>query len=273
VFIFVNITWKNRINMGKTITISNQKGGVGKTTTSVNLAASLGAMEKKILLVDLDPQGNASSGVGIQIESEQPQVYHVLLSEKPIQQVIMQTEVPFLKLVPAGSDLIGFEIEGIEIENREQCLKKALSQISQDFDYIIIDCPPSLGLLTVNALTAADHVIVPLQAEYYALEGLSRLLQTIELIQKSINPELTLAGIVLTMFDQRNSLAHQVADEVKEHFPTKLRLSEAPSFGKPVLLYDVRSSGAVSYLQLAQEFVEKFEQKQENETVSTNATR
>ena len=267
--------------MAKIITISNQKGGVGKTTTSVNLAASLGAMEKKILLVDLDPQGNASSGVGVQIQTEQPQVYHVLLSEKPIQQVMITTQVPFLTLVPAGADLIGFEIEGIEIENREQCLKKALAQVSQDFDYIIIDCPPSLGLLTVNALTAADHVIVPLQAEYYALEGLSRLLQTIELVQQSINPQLTLEGIVLTMFDQRNSLAHQVSDEVKEHFPTKLwntkiprnvRLSEAPSFGKPVLMYDIRSSGAVSYLQLAQEFVERFENKKEDQPVLTEVT-
>lgn len=267
--------------MAKIITISNQKGGVGKTTTSVNLAASLGALEKKILLVDLDPQGNASSGVGIQLQTEQPQIYHALLSEKSIQQIILPTQVPFVSLAPSGADLIGFEIEGIELEERERCLKKALATVSQDYDYIIIDCPPSLGLLTVNALTAADHVIVPLQSEYYALEGLSRLLQTIELIQQSINPQLTLEGIVLTMFDSRNSLSHSVAQEVTDHFPNKVwktriprnvKLSEAPSFGKPVLLYDVRSTGAVSYLNLAQEFIEHFEKKIHQSTITNQLT-
>lgn len=265
--------------MSKIITISNQKGGVGKTTTSVNLAASLGALEKKILLVDLDPQGNASSGVGIHLEPEQPQIYHALLGEKTLQDVLVQTQVPFVTLAPSSSDLIGFEIEGIDIENREQCLKKALATVADQYDYIIIDCPPSLGLLTVNALTAANHVIVPLQSEYYALEGLSRLLQTIELIQQSVNPDLTLEGIVLTMFDSRNSLSHQVANEVKEHFPEKLwetriprnvRLSEAPSFGKPVLLYDVRSTGATSYLNLAREFLSHFEK--EKAVDKTNST-
>lgn len=265
--------------MAKIITISNQKGGVGKTTTSVNLAASLGALEKKILLVDLDPQGNASSGVGIHLEPEATQIYHALLSEKTMQEVILPTNVPFVSLAPSSGDLIGFEIEGIELENREQCLKKALATVADQFDYIIIDCPPSLGLLTVNALTAANHVIVPLQSEYYALEGLSRLLQTIELIQQSVNPELSLEGIVLTMFDSRNSLSHQVANEVKEHFPEKLwetriprnvRLSEAPSFGKPVLLYDVRSTGATSYLNLAREFIDHFEKiKTTDKTSST----
>jgi chromosome partitioning protein len=268
--------------MAKIITISNQKGGVGKTTTSVNLAASLGALEKKVLLIDLDPQGNASSGVGIHLEPGAAQIYHVLLGEKPIQQVLTETQVPFVTLIPSSGDLIGFEIEGIEMEEREQCLKKALAQVSDQFDYIIIDCPPSLGLLTVNALTAANHVIVPLQSEYYALEGLSRLLQTIELIQQSVNPELTLEGIVLTMFDSRNSLSHQVANEVKEHFPEKLwetriprnvRLSEAPSFGKPVLLYDVRSTGATSYLNLAREFIDHFENKKTTtSTLSTTET-
>jgi chromosome partitioning protein len=265
--------------MSKVITISNQKGGVGKTTTSVNLAASLGALEKKILLVDLDPQGNASSGVGIHLEPEAKQIYHALLGEKQMIDIMVQTQVPFVTLAPSSADLIGFEIEGIDIENREQCLKKALATVSDQFDYIIIDCPPSLGLLTVNALTAADHVIVPLQSEYYALEGLSRLLQTIELIQQSVNPELTLEGIVLTMFDQRNSLSHQVANEVKEHFPEKLwatkiprnvRLSEAPSFGKPVLLYDVRSTGATSYLALAQEFLSHFSNPVGLHGISTN---
>ncbi len=266
--------------MAKIITISNQKGGVGKTTTSVNLSASLGALEKKILLVDLDPQGNASSGVGVHLEPEAAQIYHALLGEKSMQDIMVQTQVPFVTLAPSSGDLIGFEIEGIEMEEREQCLKKALATVSDQFDYIIIDCPPSLGLLTVNALTAANHVIVPLQSEYYALEGLSRLIQTIDLIQQSVNPQLTLEGIVLTMFDQRNSLSHQVFNEVKEHFPEKLwdtkiprnvRLSEAPSFGKPVLLYDVRSTGAVSYLSLAREFIHHFETKQK--TVSQDNTK
>ena len=254
--------------MGRVIAIANQKGGVGKTTTAVNLAAALAVAEKKVLLVDIDPQGNATSATGISTsEIANHQIYQVLLGELSIESCIHPTELERLFLLPASGDLIGFEIEAIELPEREFCLKKALASVRDQYDFILIDCPPSLGLVTVNALTAADGVLVPLQCEYFALEGLGRLLGTLDRIRRSLNRTLLLEGIVLTMFDRRNNLAHQVAKEVEEHcaaqlwktqIPRNVRLSEAPSFGKPIFLYDIRSPGAQAYLALASEFMERI---------------
>jgi chromosome partitioning protein len=250
--------------MGRIICIANQKGGVGKTTTAVNLSASLAVAEKRVLLIDIDPQGNATSGVGIKMDEESRSIYHVLIDQTPIRDLILDTDLDFLKIVPSNIDLIGSEIELVSVPNREARLKIALADIRQEFDYFVIDCPPSLGLITVNSFTAADSVLIPLQCEYYPMEGLTQLLKTIKLIKNSLNPSLAIEGILLTMFDKRNNISHQVVEEVRKHFgslvfnttiPRNVRLSECPSFGKPIILYDADSRGAESYLELAREII------------------
>lgn len=249
--------------MAKTICIANQKGGVGKTTTSVNLSAALATMGRRILILDMDPQGNASSGLGVKrYENQDGNIYHVLIGEKSLQEVIQVTKIQNLHIATANPDLVGAEIELVEMPHREYRLKTAIASIAHKYDYVIIDCPPSLGLLTLNALTAADSFLVPLQCEYYALEGLSQLLNTAGLIKKNLNPQLHIEGIVLTMFDTRNNLSHQVVSEIKNHFgekvfsaivPRNVRLSEAPSHGQSIFEYDSKSIGAVKYLELANE--------------------
>jgi chromosome partitioning protein len=253
--------------MSRILTIANQKGGVGKTTTAVNLAASLAAAERRTLLIDVDPQGNAGSALGIRRDESENSIYEVLLDGLPLREAVRKTELKFLDLVPASKHLVGAELELAEHENRVRRLKEAVDALADEYEFIIIDCPPSLGLLTLNGLVAAQGVMIPLQCEYYALEGLADVLKTIELVKASANPDLKVDGIVLTMYSV-NNLANQVAEEIRRTFtdqvfktviPRNVRLSEAPSHGKPILLYDVASKGCQSYLDLAREVAERME--------------
>lgn len=248
--------------MARIVAITNQKGGVGKTTTAVNLTASLAAMERKTLLIDMDPQGNATSGLGVDADSLEKTVYEVIIGKLEAHEAVMDTEIGFLKLLPSNIKLSGAQIELVSMLEREKKLYYAIQSLDSEYDYIFIDCPPSLGILTVNAMVAAKSVLIPIQCEYYALEGVGQLLNSIRLVQRSLNPKLTIEGILLTMYDSRLNLSNQVSDEVRSYFEDRVyqtvisrnvKLGEAPSFGKPIILYDILSTGAKSYLQLAKE--------------------
>lgn len=251
--------------MARVVAIANQKGGVGKTTTAINLGASLAVAEQRTLIIDIDPQGNATSGLGVDKRDSLPTIYDVLVNRRPITECARQhVHFPFLSLVPSNRDLVGAEIELVDEPGRERVLANALEEVQEDYDFVLVDCPPSLGLLTLNTLTAADSVLIPIQCEFYALEGLSQLLNTVRLVQRSLNPELEIEGVLLTMYDRRLNLSKQVADEAREYFgakvfetsiPRNVRLAEAPSFGQPIVTYDVLSAGAQSYLSVAKELL------------------
>jgi chromosome partitioning protein len=265
--------------MGKVIAIANQKGGVGKTTTAINLAASLAATEYSTLLLDIDPQANCTSGIGLEAEEIDASIYEVLIGEVPAAEAVVTTEMPFLDMLPSHINLVGAEIEMIDEMKREKILSNALPQIRRKYDFVVIDCPPSLGLLTLNSLTAANSVLIPVQAEYFALEGLGQLLNTIKIVRQHLNPDLEIEGVLLTMFDTRLNLSNQVAQEVRRYFGDKVfetivqrnvRLSEAPSFGKPAILYEASSKGAKNYMALAREILEKNQEFLEDHHANEN---
>lgn len=253
--------------MGRIIAISNQKGGVGKTSTCINFSAGLALKGKKVLVVDMDAQGNATTGLGISKSELNSSIYDVLINEVPVKSVIVKTDVENLYVLPSSIDLAGAEVELVSMKGREKRLSYALSKIKDDYDYLVIDCPPAIGLLTINALAVADGVLIPIQSEYYALEGLSQLVNTIKLVKKSLNPKLTIEGVLITMYDGRALISRQIAEEIKKYFgdkvfdtfiPRNIRVSEAPSYGKPVMLHDKRCRGSVAYVTFVEEYLEKL---------------